>query len=512
MPVAPKLKNDTMFDPMPSAPDPLTIGASAPMPDMKQDTGVPEPMDPEAMGASGGTLPNLSTEHGIPAPINNAEGQTAHAAHKADFARAKNDISAGYLVSPSKFGNPNDYTDYLRTLREHEGAITHAEAKYDMEHPWGSMESSHPGFFGKLGHAFGQIGNVAGEALAPGLAEAIPGSHANMEQQSAQGENEIATGIKEGAEAAAANLSGQKAVTEAAKPGLMEAQGQHAQAAAGFDKAKTDAIGEPTKPDEQVLAAGQRIAQGLGTPKDFAMVKSFHDLQQMKNEAKMKNAPANIKAEYEQAVKDGDDAKAQQLLGIAHQYATATQPPQRPPQELVAAPNAEGGMTAQNIQPGSEIKPGTKSVKDLAKGPSNDELRRADLARNMNENMDQLEDIVNRRPDLFGPFAGRMTQLKTAVGTSDPDIAKANAIKEFMGMAAVGTHAMRNAQHVEAAANAIMNGYKNGPDAIKAAIQTGRSSVATFQQDAGEEPGSAPKGGASTPRSKTGKKDSLGIL
>ncbi len=116
--------------------------------------------------------------------------------------------------------------------------------------------------------------------------------------------------------------------------------------------------------------------------------------------------------------------------------------------------------------------------------PTADEQRRADLAENMNENLDQLEDILSRRPDLFGPVAGRVTWARNAIGTSDPDVAKLKAIKEYFGMASVGAHAMRNAQHVATAADAVINGFTNSPDAMRAAIEAARNSTATFMNDA----------------------------
>lgn len=118
-----------------------------------------------------------------------------------------------------------------------------------------------------------------------------------------------------------------------------------------------------------------------------------------------------------------------------------------------------------------------------AQEPTADEQRRADLARNMNENLDQLEEIANRRPDLFGPVAGRMTQAANVIGTSDPDKAKLKAIREYLGMASVGAHAMRNAQHVGTAADAVMNGFTNSPAAMKAAIGEARKSTGTFLAD-----------------------------
>jgi hypothetical protein len=115
--------------------------------------------------------------------------------------------------------------------------------------------------------------------------------------------------------------------------------------------------------------------------------------------------------------------------------------------------------------------------------PSADEIRRSDLANNMNENLDKLQDIVQRRPDLFGPVAGRITSLRQWTGTDDPDIAALKTIHEYLGMASVGAHAMRNAQHVAQAADSVFNSYKNYPKAIMQSIQDARDSVKTFIGD-----------------------------
>lgn len=121
--------------------------------------------------------------------------------------------------------------------------------------------------------------------------------------------------------------------------------------------------------------------------------------------------------------------------------------------------------------------------RDQRNKPTADEQRRADLATNMNENLDALAEIAQRRPDLFGPVAGRWAGFKQWVGTSDPDIARLHAIHEYLGMASVGAHAMRNAQHVAAAADAVVNGFHNSPQAVLSAIGQAKQSLSTFQQD-----------------------------
>jgi hypothetical protein len=115
--------------------------------------------------------------------------------------------------------------------------------------------------------------------------------------------------------------------------------------------------------------------------------------------------------------------------------------------------------------------------------PNADEQKRADLVENLNENLDQLEDIVKRRPDLFGPMAGRMTGLKGAIGTDDPDIAALKGIEDRLGMVQQSSHGMRSAQHVEQSAQSVLNGFKNSPDAMLRAIGDARKSGATFTAD-----------------------------
>ena len=146
------------------------------------------------------------------------------------------------------------------------------------------------------------------------------------------------------------------------------------------------------------------------------------------------------------------------------------------------------GGVAQRLTPGMQVEPGTRSATADLKGPTADEQRRSDLATNMGANLDKLEDIVNRRPDLFGRVAGRVSRARGAVGTNDQDIASLKAISEYLGMASVGAHSMRNAQHVETAANAVINGLVNSPEATKAAINAARGSIKTFISDAGNNP------------------------
>jgi hypothetical protein len=127
---------------------------------------------------------------------------------------------------------------------------------------------------------------------------------------------------------------------------------------------------------------------------------------------------------------------------------------------------------------------------EKANKPTPDETRRADLAGNLLENFNQIEAIVNKRPDLFGPMAGRLTGLREAIGTSDPDIAALNTLQHQIGMAQISAHGMRSAQGIENAATSILNSFHNSPEALKGAIAAARNSVQTFIDDANKGGGS----------------------
>ena len=176
---------------------------------------------------------------------------------------------------------------------------------------------------------------------------------------------------------------------------------------------------------------------------------------------------------------------------------TGTEKAPAVPHQLVYVPQADGTTRAVEVTPGTVIPTGATKTPG-GEHISADEQKRADLAQNLNENIDRTEEILNRRgKDLFGGWHGYMTQLRGAVGTNDPDIAALESIKHQLGMVAQGAHGMRSAQGVESAANALLNNFHNSPEATRAALESARKSVATFLQNSqspGQPRSAAPSG------------------
>ena len=332
-----------------------------------------------------------------------------------------------------------------------------------------------------------RIADIAGSSVAPGLAANIPGTEMHHRLLLNQAGKQVAAG-EESAQREAATAHEQEATAE--MPGREQSE---------EDLRKSQAAALQTTPltAEEAKAAGNELLEGIpvtaaqraGLLKQGGINTTKKDIQADKPE----KTPNDFEQYYHDFLTENKfpDTAHNRLLAREH-YAAAGQAPQKPQQQLAVI---DGKVV--ELKPGMAVPKGTESLGGDLKGskPSLDETRRADLANNMNENLNQLEDILHRRPELFGPAAGRMTELKSKIGTDDPDIAALKGIHEWFGMASVGAHAMRNAQHVVQAADAVFNGYHNYPKAVEGAIKAARASVATFQQDVGEKPGSTSKTG-----------------
>jgi hypothetical protein len=319
-----------------------------------------------------------------------------------------------------------------------------------------------------------------GSALLPRQVAAIPGTEAHHQQLI--GEQEGLIGTELGNEEKKANV------------GKTGAETEEAGARTGLIKAQTDLAKNPKTgltPEETTLhdlmTGGENGQPRLNpeTQKPYTYIEAYQAMKQAGQDVK----PEKTKNDFEQFY--GDWLKDNNFPDTAHnrlmarkQYAAAGQAPQHEPRQMIVTPDG----TVTEVTPGMKIPQGSKTLSgDLAGAkPNAEELKRSEMAENMNENLDKLEEIVKRRPDLFGPLAGRITQGKMMLGSDDPDIGALNTIKDQIGMAQQSAHSMRSAQHVEAAANSILNGFKNGPDAINKSIGTARDSLKTFTKDVQE--------------------------
>lgn len=178
--------------------------------------------------------------------------------------------------------------------------------------------------------------------------------------------------------------------------------------------------------------------------------------------------------------------------------------------KIAAAARIQAGRYAADAAAGRQ----SRSFDHADTKPTADEDRRADLSKSLSDIGDHIAEVAARRPELFGSVKGRLTQLRQFTGTDDPDVADLKADREALGQIALGAHAMRNAGHIATAADSIVSGFTNSPEATISAIETAKRNAGTMQTIVRPRltqqvaPGTAPaRGGGKPPAPAQGKPD-----
>lgn len=108
------------------------------------------------------------------------------------------------------------------------------------------------------------------------------------------------------------------------------------------------------------------------------------------------------------------------------------------------------------------------------------ERRLRDLSRNAEHNLQIIGQVISRRPDLLGVVQGRLTRGEQLIGTDDPDLGTLATAIDNYGLAATGAHSVRAEAARKDAKEALLNGFKNGPQAAQAAIESAHGSLDQF--------------------------------
>ena len=404
------------------------------------------------------------------------------------------------------------------------------------------LAPNHPGKMGHVLHALAVAGNIAGNIVAPGTMSMIPGTQLNLqgrEQDLTNRENtEIGQEAKNASENAQTNEANIRAKTlplqiaesageqglEVGPNGTLVPQAPENQSP-GFktkqelEQAQIYGLKNPWAklPDKEPLTNVDAINSGMA---DRYQV--LHPGEPLPAHFQL---PANAtKGDFDRVDKllsseetalgtkqqrDFANQMREQMMSLAHQRINISIANQgEKGAQSVMVPNGQGGYTLQRVLPGQTVGPGAITTSGMsglnAPKPTADEQRRADLAENLNENLSTIEAIARKRPELFGPLAGRWTELKQKFGSKDPDISALQTSEHQLGMAQISAHGMRSAQGIQAAADSIMNNLHNPAPALISSINTARNSIKTFTADVnrGKQGGGGQQGG--TPQRPTG--------
>jgi hypothetical protein len=129
-------------------------------------------------------------------------------------------------------------------------------------------------------------------------------------------------------------------------------------------------------------------------------------------------------------------------------------------------------------------KPQKPQSPDWVSGATADEKKKAELAENMVFNANNIASILQRRPDIVGKVAGRITNVQQMAGTNDPDIVQLSTDIHNIAMANNGIHGLRSAEAVTDFENKLLNNFKNGPRGIAGGLRGSVNSVQTFIDNA----------------------------
>lgn len=113
--------------------------------------------------------------------------------------------------------------------------------------------------------------------------------------------------------------------------------------------------------------------------------------------------------------------------------------------------------------------------------PTGQERNKADLANSAHTQLQDIKSIVARRPDIFGPAAGRKTDFTVWLGSQDPDAQRFRAARTIAGDHLAGVFGGRSEAALQALDSAIGH-FKDNPAAMQAGLDQLDKANSGFQK------------------------------
>lgn len=113
--------------------------------------------------------------------------------------------------------------------------------------------------------------------------------------------------------------------------------------------------------------------------------------------------------------------------------------------------------------------------------PTGQERNKGDMANSAASQISDMKSIISKRPDIFGPAAGRTTDLQVWLGSQDPDAQRFRAARTIAGDHLAGTFGGRSEAALHALDNALGQ-FKDNPEAALAGLDQLASANALFQK------------------------------
>lgn len=329
-------------------------------------------------------------------------------------------------------------------------------------------------------------GDVVGSGLFPRIGQFIPGTSAH--RASVVGENEHALASEQASAKNAADVAETQAKTKE-QESLPELHKTQAELAAEklhtsneLNQSKQDLARE--KEDRQKSENQSKIDAALAhngfkhgpdgvsiVPLEYGEMseqqQAVHDLQASRKEladasaeykkAQTANAPALMELQKRRIDNANHTAQiAERRLGLSEQQFGLK----------------VGGAPESEAHPGQLVDDNGKTVGTAFQGnvrPTGLERTKADMAKSAQEQIADMRSIIQKRPDVFGPFAGRKTDLEVWLGSQDPDAQRFRAAETVAADHMAGMFGARSPAVVKDLKDAIGH-FKDNPAAALAGI------------------------------------------
>jgi hypothetical protein len=329
------------------------------------------------------------------------------------------------------------------------------------------------------------VGDVLAGTFAPRAEQLIPGTEGNYALHLARAQNAVKGEEAQQLAPIERRLKTAQATEQESLPDLHQAQ---AEATAAKEREletghrNTEDINRLKAENQQMNAAATRkstLAQhgfkenekGEIVPLEYAEMsepqQAVHDLKAAQSEqaeatAQLRKAQAanqpQVAALAQARLASANEAHniAARRLGLSEQ------------QFEMRAHGTQGGVALPGAIESDQGQPiGTAFQQNVR--PTGQERNKADLATSAHQQIQDLKSIVQRRPDIFGPAAGRKTDFNVWLGSQDPDAQAFRAARTIAGDHLAGVFGGRS----EAALNALdsaIGHFKDNPKAVIAGL------------------------------------------
>lgn len=112
--------------------------------------------------------------------------------------------------------------------------------------------------------------------------------------------------------------------------------------------------------------------------------------------------------------------------------------------------------------------------------PTAVERNKGDMAKSASEQLNDIQSIIQKRPDVFGPLAGRKTNLEVWLGSEDPDAKAFISARDVASGHLAGTFGARSAQVISDLKDSIGQ-FKDNPEAALRGLAQVQKAVKLFE-------------------------------